>query len=597
MSTETSRVRQRRRRAIVVVVSVVLAILAFVAIWISVRGSMARSELLDAVPLAHKIESAAISGNVSSTPGDVAALQKKSARAEALTSDPVWRTAELIPGVGPNLVAVRQSAALVHEVSASGIPPLLTLARTVNVHELVPRNGRFDLSLFAKADLPLSRAKSALDQAKAKAKAIDAGATLPAVNSAVTKLVDLVEKTATAVDGIDTAAKLLPTMLGGSGTRNYLLLSLNSAELRTPGGIPGAIAVIHADNGQLTLDQRTSATALGPAKTPVLPLTKSETILYDSRLGTYMQDVVSTPNFQRSGELAQAMWKLKTGKTIDGVVAIDPIALSYILRATGPIDVGGGVVLTSKNAAAFLLSTVYAQIPDTTKQDEFFASATRSIFTVLTKGSLNSTKLVDALSESASQDRVHIWSAHPNEEKILSKSTLAGALPKSTPKSTAFGVYFNDATGAKMDFYMRSSIAVSSGICRADHRPNYNVAVILTLHAPLDAATVLPTYVTGRYAFGVKPGRVRTNVYVYAPPGSVPFSVRVDGKEFAFASATLDGHPVVGAVVEMGPGQSTSLLFQFIGKAGDAPSLSLQHTPMSSSVATSVSGKVDCNNL
>ena len=158
-------------------------------------------------------------------------------------------------------------------------------------------------------------------------------------------------------------------------------------------------------------------------------------------------------------------------------------------------------------------------------------------------------------------------------------------------------MYFNDATGAKMDFYMRSSISVSRAVCRADNRPNYNVSVKLTLKAPLDSATALPTYVTGRYAFGVKPGRVRTNVYVYAPPGSQPFSVKVDGKESAFASAELDGHPVVGAVVEMGPQQSRTLQFQFVGKAGDAPQLTLQHTPMSSPVTTSVSGSVDCNGL
>ena len=588
--------RSRRRRIVIIVVSVVAAVLAFAGIWIGVRGSMARTELLDAVPLASTIEKAAIAGHASSTAADVRLLQQKSAKAEDLTSDPVWRAAEVIPGVGPNLIAVRQSAALVHEVAVSGIPPLITLATKVNVHQLVPQNGRIDLNLFDTATPSLATARGALDQAKARASAINAGATIAPVRTAVTKLVSLVDKTASTVDGIDTAAKLLPSMLGADGPRNYLLLSLNSAELRTPGGIPGAIAVVHADNGQLSLDQRTSATALGRAKSAVLPLTPSEKALFDERLGTYMQNVVSTPDFKRSGELAQAMWKVKTGQSIDGIVAIDPVALGYILRATGPIDAGSGVTLTSGNAAKFLLSTVYAQIPDTSEQDVFFAGATRSIFAVLTKGSINSTKLLDALSKSASEDRIHIWSAQPSEEKVLATSTLAGGLPKSTKKVSAFGVYLNDATGAKMDVYLRASIALSSAVCRADNRPNFAVGVKLTLKAPLDAATSLPTYVTGRYAFGVKPGRVRTNVYVYAPPGAQPFSVKVDGKEVAFASADLNGQPVVGAVVEMGPTETASLLFQFVGKAGDASKLSLQNTPMSSPVVTSVTGKVDCSN-
>ena len=596
MSAEITPARRSRRRRIVIIgVSVVVAVLAFACVWIGVRGSMARTELLAAVPIASTIEKAAIAGHASGTSADVKLLQQKSATAMALTSDPVWRAAEVIPGVGPNLSAVRQSAALVHEVAVSGIPPLITLATKINVHQLVPQNGRIDLTLFDKAAPSLATARSALDQAKTHASAIDAGATIAPVRSAVTKLIGLVDKTASTVDGIDTAAKLLPSMLGADGPRNYLLLSLNSAELRTPGGIPGAIAVVHADNGVLSLDQRTSATALGRAKSSVLPLTASEKALFDERLGTYMQNVVSTPDFKRSGELAQAMWEVKKGQSIDGIVAIDPVALGYILSATGPVDVGSGVVLTPRNAATFLLSTVYAQIPDTSEQDVFFAGATRSIFAVLTKGSVNSTKLLDALSKSASEDRIHIWSARPSEEKVLATSTLAGGLPKSTRKVSAFGVYFNDATGAKMDVYLRASIAVSSAICRADNRPNFAVGVKLTLKAPLDAATSLPTYVTGRYAFGVKPGRVRTNVYVYAPPGAEPFSVKVNGKEVAFASAQLNGQPVIGAVVEMGPTETASLVFQFVGKAGDASKLSLQHTPMSSKVVTSVTGKVNCS--
>jgi hypothetical protein len=593
MPAEIGRVR-RPRRIVLLVVGIIVAILLFVAIWVGVRGLQARQQLADAAPLAKSIETSAIAGKTSLVRSDLRILDQKSAKAQSLTSDPIWRAAEIIPWVGPNLTAVRQSAALVHEVATDGIPPLVTLSSTISLHDLVPHNGAFDLAVFAKARPALDDARSALDRAKTHAAAIHSGATIAPVASAARQLVNLVESTASTVDGMDAAAKLLPTMLGGDGPRNYLLLSLNSAELRTPGGIPGAIAVVHAQNGALSLDQRTSATALGRAAEPVLPLTKSEKVLYDERLGTYMQNVVSTPNFERSGELAQAMWKLKTGETIDGVVAIDPIALGYILSATGPVNVGSGVTLDSSNAAKFLLSTVYAQIPDTTAQDEFFAGATRSVFAVLTSGKLDSTKLLDALSRSAGENRIHIWSAHPAEESKLSGSTLAGALPKSNSASTAFGVYFNDATGAKMDVYLKSSIGVAAAVCRSDDRPNYDVTVNLKLAAPLDAATSLPSYVTGRYAFGVKPGRVRTNVYVYAPPGSQPFSVTIGGKEVAFASAPLDGHPVVGAVVEMGPGESSTLVFKFVGKAGDAKSIVLQHTPMYAPVTTNTAQRLNC---
>jgi hypothetical protein len=213
---------------------------------------------------------------------------------------------------------------------------------------------------------------------------------------------------------------------------------------------------------------------------------------------------------------------------------------------------------------------------------------------VLTGGKLDSAKLLDALSRSASENRIHIWSAHPDEQTVLGTSSLAGALPVSTKSSTAFGVYLNDATGAKMDYYLRSSVDIASGQCRSDDRPNFDVSVSLKSTAPLDAATSLPSYVTGRYAFGVAPGRVRTNVYVYAPAGAQVFSVQVNGKESAFVSAPLDGHPVVGVVVELAPGQSDTVKFRFVAKAGAPTSVTLQHTPMFSPVKTALRGSIDC---
>jgi Protein of unknown function (DUF4012) len=592
-----AKARRPRRRVVLVVVGILVAVVAFVAIWVVVRALAARAELTAAVPLAHRIEAEAVTGKTAGMSAEVLALQKRADTAVGLTSDPIWRATEWVPWLGTNLVAVRQSAELVQDVARHGVPPLVKLATTVKVGDLVPRNGAIDLDVLATAAPSVRTARTALDSSAADAKRISTAGTFPQVSSAVTKLVTLVRTTAGTVDGIDVAVRLLPDMLGADGPRSYLLLSLNSAELRTPGGIPGAIAVVEANAGRLSLDAKTSATALGRLHQPVLPLSASEKTLYDERLGEYMQDVVSTPNFERSGQLAQAIWQAKKGQSVDGIVAIDPVALSYILRATGPIDVGNGLTLTSKNAVRTLLSTVYATIPDTTQQDVFFASVTRTIFDRLTSGKVNSSKMLDALAQSAQENRIHIWSAHPTEEKQLASSTLSGGLPVSTPTSTAFGVYLNDATGAKMDFYMRSAIAVSSAMCRSDSRPNFDVTVALTLKAPLDAATSLPTYVTGRYAFGVKPGRVRTNVYVYAPAGAQPFSVLVNGVQYAFVSATLDGHPVVGAAVEMGPMQTDTITFRFVGKAGAATAVTLQHTPMSSPVATSTTGSVDCGTL
>ena len=58
-----------------------------------------------------------------------------------------------------------------------------------------------------------------------------------------------------ALDAGAQVATLLPPMLGADGPRTYLLVSLNSAELRSAGGIVGAFAVLHAEDGAVDADR------------------------------------------------------------------------------------------------------------------------------------------------------------------------------------------------------------------------------------------------------------------------------------------------------------------------------------------------------
>jgi hypothetical protein len=585
------------RRIIVMAVAALVILLVFVALWVGIRALAARDELNGALPLVHSLEAAAVSGDSATVESTVRAIQTRTHRAVSLTSDPIWRIAETTPFLGVNLTAVRSSAALTDDIATKVAPPLANVLTVAKVSDLLPKGGAIDLKALAAAGPSIAKARVAMDAAHQAAGRIDLSGTLPPVDTAVSKFLTLADQAATTVDGLNTAVRILPAMLGADGPRHYLLLSLTNSELRSAGGIPGALAVVDADRGALSLGATASIDDLKRFAEPVLPLTDSELTLFDQRLGKWMENVVSTPDFARSGALAQAIWTARRGQTVDGVVAIDPVALGYILTATGPIDGGFGITLNSQNAAPFLLNTVYSRFPDTKDQDIFFAAVTKKIFAAMTGGKLDVRKLVDALGRSASEHRLHVWSGHAAEQKEISGSSLAGGLPRSTVATSAFGVYLNDATGGKMDFYLRSHVAVSSAECRADSRPYLNVSVKLTSTAPLDSATALPSYVTGRYAFGVAPGRTRTNVYVYAPAGAQPYSVQLNGKEYAFVSSTLAGQPMMGAVVEIGPQQSATLTFRLLGSAATPTLTTVATTPMSSPVVLSLGRTVACSDV
>jgi hypothetical protein len=259
--------------------------------------------------------------------------------------------------------------------------------------------------------------------------------------------------------------------------------------------------------------------------------------------------------------------------------------------------VGSGITLTSVNAADVLLSDVYSIFEDLDDQDAFFASATGKIFSSVVSGQANNSTLLEALTQGASEGRLHLWSADPDEQEKIASTDLAGTIPISDDSATAFGVYFNDSTGAKMDYYLDAAIAVGSAVCREDLRPNFDVKVRLKSTAPLDSSTLLPAYVTGKGIRDITPGVIQTNVYVYAPLGSVPYSVTIDGEEYIFVASEIDDHSVAGITVQLSPGQSTLVSMKFIGVAGAPDTVVLQHTPMASTVQTSVNNFMDCGDL
>jgi hypothetical protein len=579
------------------VLIVIAAVVLFVTLWVSIRAIMARDELLAAIPVARSVGSSGLSVIGGDVSDEVEALQSHAARAESLTSDFVWRAAELVPVAGPNLVAFREAASMIDDVATQALPPLAELAQTFTIDSLLPTNGAFDLQVFADASPLLEDSSSALNAAGDMADRIDTTNTVEQIGTAVDQVKSLVGQARDAVNGLNLAAQLIPPMLGGSEPRSYLLLSLNNSELRAAGGIPGALAVVNVDQGKIHLGELSSANALGEYTVPPLSLADAEATLFDPTMGTYLQNVTATPNFTRSAELAQAMWQESTGQTVDGVLTLDPVATGYLLGATGPIDAGQGISINTDNAAAFLLSGVYSTFVDPVDQDLFFAQVTGTVFEAITGGQADAPTLIAALTRSASESRLRLWSAREDEQNKLSGMSIAGEPPLSTDAATAFGVYLNDSTGGKMDYYLRSSVGIASAVCRNDGRPNFEVKVQLSSSAPLDAATSLPPYVTAAGNFGVPAGSIGTNLFVYAPQGSVPYSVTIDGQEFSFVTAELDQNSVAGVNVELVPGQSSTISMKFVGLEGAAQAVSLDHTPMASAVESSLDNYLDCGDV
>ncbi|YCK83047.1 DUF4012 domain-containing protein [Arthrobacter sp. D3-18] len=400
---------------------------------------------------------------------------------------------------------------------------------------------------------------------------IDSDALLPQVSGPLVQARNELSELSGDLESAADAASVAPSMLGADGPRRYLLLVQNNAESRATGGIPGALAVLSVNKGNLKLEAQTSATALG-AFVPPIAIDAEQRAIYTARVGRFMQDVNLTPDFATTASTAHAMWEKSMGERLDGVVSLDPVALSFILDATGPVkitdptvqQIGSGLPgeLTGKNVVQTLLSDAYAQIDEPKLQDAYFAGAAKEIFGAVSSGKTDPKKLMDALTKGAKERRLLLWSAAAEEQSIIGQYSLSGMVSGIAVSPAQFGIYFNDGTGAKMDYWIKRSVQVVKDCTRDGYR-EIAVRVTSTNTAPTDAASSLPPYVTGGGVFGVPPGTVQTNVVAYGPAQSNIDTVVKDGEKIPFAAQRHGQRSVGTSTIQLAPGASTSLEFNF----------------------------------
>lgn len=591
----SGRPRTRRRRLLFVsmwLAGVIVLCVAGLA-WIGLKAATISTELNAASALVPQLRNDVLNDDPNAAAKTVTDLQQRTARARDAANDPLWTMAAALPWIGANFHATREVATSADDVARLGAAPLVSIFKTLDWKSFLPNGEGQNLKPLAAAGPRLSSAANAVRESSDRLNGINADALLPQISA---PLIQAREQLTSLRDGLDSAAdavKILPAMMGDQSPRRYLLLIQNNAESRATGGIPGALAVLDVDRGRLSLSSQTSATAMGTFS-PRVDVDPEQETIYSTRLGKFMQDVNLTPDFPTAALTARKMWESKTGEQLDGVLSVDPVALGYLLDATGPVklndpslrEVAGDLPteLSAKNVVPTLLSDVYSQIAEPEVQDVYFAGVAKEVFSKLSAGTGDTKKIIDGLARGAMERRVLVWSANSDEQAVLSQYALGGSVIGASIAPAHFGVYFNDGTGAKMDYFVQRSAQLIKE-CTTNGYAQVKVRVTSTNTAPKDAATSLPEYVTGGGAFGVPAGTVQTNIVTYGPVQSVVDSVIADGKKISFASQLHSGRPVGTVTVALPPGKSSTVDFLF--------AKIVQHTEPELSVTPTVQAQKD----
>ncbi|WP_341359215.1 DUF4012 domain-containing protein [Georgenia sp. M64] len=489
----------------------------------------------------------------------VSLLTNDTQAARRATQGPHWDLAGELPWIGDDVRTVQILTVVVDDLAVNALGALVDVAGVLDPAGLAPVGGRVDLDPISDSAARVVSADRSAQAAEAALGAIDTEPLLPQLGLAVDGLTAQVNDLAALTATGSRAVRLLPPMLGGEGPRDYLLLVQNNSEPRALGGLPGSYVHLRADDGAITFVESRSAVEVGSAPVPVLELTRAERGLFGTQIGRFPGNVTSTPDFPRAAQLAREFWRASTGFEVDGVIAVDPVALSMLLRATGSVVLPTGEQLTADNASQLLLNQVYKQVSDPSAQDAFFASAATSVFDALVLRPVDPTAAIAALDEMADEGRLMVWSSVHEEQEMLEGTVLSGELRGQVGNSPLVGIYVHDTSGAKIAYYQGVHAEVAAVEMRADGSQILTVTVTVSSQVPAEVESLPPSLTGGGDVVPV--GTIRSEISVYAPTNGRILSATSTDPDSRFRTHIHDGLMVGTNVVTLKPGESIDLEF------------------------------------
>ena len=594
--------RRRRRRVWPWVLLGVLVLLVIVGAIAAVVGLRFMDEVKVARGALEKAKAglSTLSEQLTADTPDEVAIQ---ATADGITADvkvaadtvegDLWDIAARVPFVGQNVDAVQRVTRAVDILVDQALPPGMRFLSTVDMKKIAVEGGGIDLEPFRQVQGDIPQLAAAFAAAEVQVAPIDTTALLPEVSGPIAEILDIIDAAAPALAVADAYLPTLLDIAGSGGTKTYLLIFQNNAEIRATGGNPAASMIVTLSDGRLGYaDQASSATfyAAGTAGESFVDLPAETTGLYLPTFTAYSQDYTFTPDFPTTAALFQALWAQTTGANFDGVISIDPVVLANMLAVAGPVTLADGEQLTSENAVKVLLSDSYERFPDGATSDLFFADASRRVFDHLTSATWDPTAMLDALTRSAQEQRVYLSFTDPAAQALAVEFGLDGALQTDNTTQTQVGIYLNDSSVGKLEYHLTTSVAAS---CDANAR---------TMTTTMTLANTIPSDIQSSYTLGGRNGSyglsrttMMLDVLFFAPPGaSIVSTDPVRGEVRAWERSGVEkGNTALSKTVFVAKDATETVSYTVALPAGDLGPLNLRYTPTANPTAVTVDASCD----
>lgn len=541
----------------------VLALVVVFGGWLGLRAQAAKTNLEAARNSAVQTRDALLQGDTAGASRYAADAQSHARAARDATHSLPWNISAALPWLGSPFKTGQQISDVVLALAADVLKPTADAGTTVAPNRLLAE-GRLDVAALRREEPALSRIAADAARINTEAQSISDPRYLAVLGDARSQLQAQTSDIAQLLGNTALAARLAPSMMGADGPRSYFMAFQTNAEARGTGGLLGGFGILRFDNGQPIVDALGTNTDLNKPFYPIsIDLEFQQQYGFTNPTTDYRNSNQSA-HFPWAAQSWKSMWEQQTGTKVDGVIAIDPVVLSYILGATGPVVMPDGETVTQDNVVELTESTLYARFPtDQAARKQYLQDIATEVVKKLTKPVESPRKLLQALGRAVSERRISVWSSSPSDQQLLEQTPLAHVIPDDPAPYAE--VVINNLGGNKMDYYLDREIEYVADGCDGDTRLS---TVTVRLTNRVADPTGLPDYVAGKLGFvpslaeNIPRGAMLTSVRLLATKDAQIISALVNGKRIRVYGGTERGHPSFEAQIAIDPGKTAEVVFR-----------------------------------
>jgi hypothetical protein len=400
------------------------------------------------------------------------------------------------PGILRLLPIARQNLSAVDSIVDAGIP-VLKEAQGLrgSLDDLAEgsliESGRVRLDLVESLGDPVGNQVDALMTLSNALETSKSGWLLPPVWDAVSEFASRASDLTTSAKRAQSALDIAGPMLGAEGTRTYLVILVNNAELRGAGGILSGLGTFSVRDGDLSLGRFYYHGRLAedpPRRVPAPPDFEERFARYFAN-STEWVNATASPDVPDVALVASRLFELTTNQPTDGAIVVDPRGLSALLPPDAEIRLSGGGAILAQDLSQYVYSDSYERTGSKHgRRRQAVLQLGAEAFKTIIEGNLANKSTLEAAGAAVAGQHLRIVSFDDNEQTILTELGVSGEL--STDATDKVLVTVQNLGGDKLDFWMRRSVRHSCEI-QTEESAHCTTSVNLQNIAP----TGLPSYV------------------------------------------------------------------------------------------------------